>query len=415
MLDDVRGLTKTRLAILLVVGLVVVVAVGLLVFGHPTVSGVDNQFGGVNDTTTVVQSDVYVSNPTPVGANLGGLSVDYAVEMNGIRMAEGTKDGVSVGLGRTAVPMRTYLANERIPAWWVSHIRNGERTKLTIDAAVHSSTVGATFGAPKVTRTIQTDIISQFNSTETRPVGDPDDPTLYINETSAEWGTVNQSVTAIDMTFVVYNPNSYPVPVSRLSYHATMNGVEMGSGATEEQGTIPAKSTKTLHTTVRIRNAHIDEWWVTHLQNDQTTHLRIDFSAKLDLAGQTVDLPLDPLTYTRTIETDIFDNKPDDGNATATAGGDSGSGSGSATGTTTTSGGLLGGSDTETSASTATATESSGSTSGGETATATESSATSGGGETATPTTTSGGGLLGGSGTETTSGGALALRRPIEF
>jgi hypothetical protein len=51
---------------------------------------------------------------------------------------------------------------------------------------------------------------------------------------------------------------------------------------------------------------------VTHLERNQVTDLRIDFSARIDLAETTVRIPLDPLTYTETIETDIFGTKPDE-------------------------------------------------------------------------------------------------------
>ena len=312
---------------IIAVGVVVVLllaGVAVFLLGQPSVSGVDNRFGGVNETTTTVESDLTVRNPNPVGASLGGLTVDYAIDMNGIRMATGVKEGLSLPSGESTVPMTTYLANERIPAWWVSHLNNGERTELAVNADVHSSALGASFGAPQVTRTIETDVISAFNSTERRPVGEEGpngEPVLYIEETSAQWGTVDSSTTEIDMRFVVYNPNPYPVPVSELSYRATMNGVAMGTGATEGHGTVPPESTRTIRATTTLDNGNIDEWWVTHLENDQRTELRIDFSARVELPTGTVDIPLAPLTYTETIETDIFGNEEetDDGEGTRTA------------------------------------------------------------------------------------------------
>jgi LEA14-like dessication related protein len=306
------------------IGVVVVLLLAgaaFFLFSQPAVSGIDNRFAGVNETTTVVESTLTVQNPNPIGASLGGLTVDYAIDMNGIRMATGVKEGVSVPKGSSTVPMATHLANERIPTWWVSHIRNGERTQLAVNADVHSSTLGSSFGAPKITRPIETDIISAFNSTEDRLVGSSPTggPILVIRETSAEWGAVSASSTPIDMEFVVYNPNAYAVPVSELSYRATMNGVEMGNGTTEGQGVIPPGGTRTIEATTTLNNQHIDEWWVTHLENDQETRVRIDFSARFELPTGTVEVPLDPLTYTRTIETDIFDNRADDGSENGTA------------------------------------------------------------------------------------------------
>jgi LEA14-like dessication related protein len=315
MFSRLRWLVSTtrRVVTLAVVALALTAGVVFLVFAQPSVAGVDNRFGAVNETATVIESDLQVRNPNPVGATLGGLTVDYAIDMNGIRMATGTKRGLSIPQGGSTVPMSTRLANERIPTWWVSHVRNGERTTLAVNADVHSAALGTSFGAPKVTREIETDIISAFNATEERPVGSSPTggPLLVIRETSAQWSEVSAAATNIDMRFVVHNPNAYAIPVSELSYRATMNGIEMGSGTTDGQGVIPPGETRTIEATTTLNNQRIDEWWVSHLQNDQTTALRIDFSARFELPTRTVEIPLDPLTYTRTIETDIFDNKPD--------------------------------------------------------------------------------------------------------
>jgi LEA14-like dessication related protein len=187
--------------------------------------------------------------------------------MNGIRMATGVSQGPSLPRGGSTVPMTTYLANERTPARWVSHLNNGERTELAVSADVHSSALGTTFGAPKLTRTVETEIISAFNATERRPVGEEGangEPVLYVEET----------------------------------------------GATEGHGTIPPESTRTIRTTTVLDNGNVDGWWVTRLENDQRTELRIE-----PPTGAT-ELPLAPLTYTEPIETDSFDIK----NGTATDG-----------------------------------------------------------------------------------------------
>ncbi|ELZ71619.1 hypothetical protein C457_06211 [Haloferax prahovense DSM 18310] len=293
------------------------------VIGAPSVDRVDNRFAGVNSTETVIETDLYVSNPNPLSANLSGLEVDYGVEMNGIQMATGEKEGVAIGRGTSAVPLRTTLENERIPEWWVSHIQNGEHTDLVVDANVSSETLGQTFKAPEITRSIDTDLLSAFNSTETREI-DADspvvsDPVLYVNETSAEWGESTSERTALELTFVVHNPKPYPIAVSELGYDISMNDVDVGEGTTNSEYVISPQSTETIEATTYIQNDKLDEWWVSHLERDQTTDLRIDFYANLDAGGTTLRVPLDPLTYEKTFETDIFGNKAASaGNETAT-------------------------------------------------------------------------------------------------
>jgi LEA14-like dessication related protein len=136
-------------------------------------------------------------------------------------------------------------------------------------------------------------------------------PVLFVNRTSANWGTVTREETPIDMSFQLYNPQTFPYTISELGYEITMNGVLVGEGQTEDIAAIPPGATETVRTEAAIVNGNLDEWWVTHLQNDQRTQLKIEFYAVV--SGQElvsdVRVPLDELTYRETIETDIFGNK----------------------------------------------------------------------------------------------------------
>ena len=347
-------------------------AAGLL--GVPSVAAVDNRFAGVNASTTVIETNLTVSNPNPIGLELGGLDLDYTVRLNDVALANGSKRGLSVGAGNSTLTFRTAMANERIPAWWVSHIRNGERTTLRVEANVTSGLLGRTIEVTPVERPIETDVLSAFNSTETRPVNADtplvSDPVLYVNETWASWGDVSTTTTPMDMAFVVYNPKAVPYTVTEVRYTVTMNGITVGDGATAREHVIEPHTTETIEAGTAIRNAALDEWWVSHLENDQVTELRVEFAATVEIAGgQTIKVPLDALTYTETIETDFFDNQA------GTADGSSGDGDGS------------GGSEpTATGTSSSTATEEAGST---DTATATAGSTDDGAGSpTPTPTPT---------------------------
>ncbi|MFB6228367.1 MAG: LEA type 2 family protein [Halobacteriales archaeon] len=307
--------------LILVVAAVVVVGVGVAtgVFGVPSVDGIDNRFGAVNETTTVIETDVRVDNPNPIGISFGGVSADYDVLMNDVTMASGTKDGVSIGSGESTVPIRTRMRNERIPDWWVTHVENGEQTTLRVEGNVSSSLIGESVAIPKVERTISTDIDSALSSSETRPINANQapiaDPLLYLNETSGSWGEVNDSTTEINMEFVVYNPKPYPIPVSELGYNMTMNDVAVGSGESEGESVIAPGSTATIRTTTMMRNGKLDEWWVSHLEKNQVTDLEIAFSARVDLSNApgdianptAIEIPLD--TVEHRIDTDVFGNK----------------------------------------------------------------------------------------------------------
>lgn len=313
---------RILLTLVLALGVTGAGAFSLGVLGTPSVAGVQNSFGDVTDETTEIHTALVVHNPNPVGVSLGDASVSYDVTMNDVAMANGTKDGVAIGAGNSTVAFRTEMQNDRIPRWWTSHVRNGEHTTVQVDASVRSGTLDRTFDAPPIEREVSTDVISQFNSTETRPVNASQpfvsDPVMYVNETSASWGEVTDAETPIDMRFVVYNPKTMPIAVTEIGYNITMNDVKVGNGTTDSEHVVEGHTSETIEAETAIRTQKLDEWWVSHLENEQVTQLRIEFYAKIDAGGETFRVALDEMTYEKTVETDIFGTKNETGNATTT-------------------------------------------------------------------------------------------------
>ncbi|GGL58183.1 LEA type 2 family protein [Halocalculus aciditolerans] len=301
---------KTALTVVFGVGLVVGGATVTGVVGVPGVARLDNAFGPVNETDTTVYSDLVVHNPNPVGVRLGDTTVDYRIDMNDVTVATGTKHGVGVTPGNSTINLTTYLKNDRIPPWWVSHVRNGENTSVVVTAEVHSGLLGRTTTYQTSPQYVTTNITDQFNSTETRPIPGPTgDPLLYVNQTNATWGAVTNETTPLETRFVVYNPHRVPVTFTKLGYNITMNDVAVGSGATEEEILVPPRGTQVVTATTNIRNQRLDEWWVSHLRQNQTTEFNMDFYAVVDspLPGvNDLRLPLQNAAYTEIIRTYIF-------------------------------------------------------------------------------------------------------------
>ncbi|QIO23021.1 LEA type 2 family protein [Haloarcula sp. JP-L23] len=407
------GHLKLLVVVVLALGIAGGAAFALGAVGAPTVESVDNHFAGVSNETTAVHTNLTVNNPNPVGVQLGGTAVDYTVAMNGVPIASGDKSGLALAKGNSTLAFATQMQNGQIPPWWHTHIENGETTEVTIDADVSSSMLGGRSLSVTQDKTIETDIIGQFNSTETRPVNANQpfvsDPVLYINETRGSWDRANltESETPMDLAFTVYNPKPYPYTVSKIGYEISMNDVTVGEGETERGYTIGPGQTETIEADTAIQNGNLDRWWVTHLERNQVTDLSIDFYVVLEGGGEQFRIDLDAIDYETTIETDIFGNKaqyPTGENATTAS--DSANESESATETPTptpteTDDGILGGDGTETTTATETATDDGvlGGSDSTDTATATETETT-----TATPTATS-------TETATDDGGILALGR----
>ncbi|MFC7077983.1 LEA/WHy family protein [Haloarcula halophila] len=307
---------RTRAVAVVGVGLAVLLATGVYigVLGAPSFTAVENRFTGVSEETTTIGTELVIENPNPIGVRLGGASVDYSVRMNGVPIAAGGREGLQLGTGRSTLAFTTEMDNGQVPAWWYTHVENGERTQVEIDGEVRSSTLGRSLSVTQGD-SIETDIIGQFNSTETRPVDANvplvSDPVLYINETRGTWDRPNltRQQSPMDLAFTVHNPKSLPYTVSRIGYTVSMNDVEVGSGETTANYVIRPGETETIDARAAIENENLDEWWVTHLQRNQQTQLRIDFSLVLEARGTQIRIPLDPVDYEKSIETDIFGNK----------------------------------------------------------------------------------------------------------
>lgn len=290
------------------------------IIGVPALESVDNEFGDVNETHTEIRTNLTIDNPNPIGASSADVSAEYVVSMNEIEMAQGSGDEFDVAPGRSTETLTTQMRNERIPEWWASHVANGERTEVEIDATITSGVLGRSTDVTD-TRTIETDIISEFDSDETRPVDANaplvEDPVLYVNATRANWGDVDAEHTDLDLRFDMYNPKRFDIPVSRIGYTIYMNDVVVGEGETDREHVLRSGRVTEVETETRIDNENLDEWWVTHVENDQVTELRIEFNARVEVAGTTITLPLDALTYEETIETDIWGEEDSNGSADA--------------------------------------------------------------------------------------------------
>ena len=315
---------STKRRVIAGVAVITVLVVGLAalgVIGAPAVEDVNNSFGEVNDEETVIETDLIIDNPNPIGVAVGGASVNYSVTMNEVHMATGGLDGIAIDRGQSPVPLNSSMENEGITDWWLSHVEADETTDVAIDATLTTERFDRDVDYTHTT-TVDTDILSGFESEEPRELNADhvlvDDPILIVEETDATWGEVTATETPIEKEFLLYNPNQEPYVITEMGYEISMNEVSVGEGETDRTLIIEGHSHETLGLETAIDATTLDEWWVTHLdeerQGHQVSELRIDFWAVIELPdGQQIELDLDALTYEDYIGTDIFDEGGDVG------------------------------------------------------------------------------------------------------
>lgn len=303
-------MNRTRAVVLSVVVLAAIGGAAVLTVDRPSVAGTESRFAGVNDSTTLVTTELRVTNPNPIPIELGNTTVTHSIRMNGIEMGTGSRDDIRAAPGTSTVNFTTAIDNRNIPAWWASHVERGERTRVVTGAAVDVPV----FGTARVSknRTLTTDITGALNTSESRPINASlpfvDDPVLVVERTSATWGNVTRATTPLDIALRVRNPSEIPIPVARIDYTLTMNGIAVGNGTTGEGTVLSPGSEQTITAGAAIRNDELDDWWVSHIERGQRTDLGISLTAVLELPdNRTVELPLDDLGGNTTIDTDVFD------------------------------------------------------------------------------------------------------------
>lgn len=305
--------TAGVLAVLAVAGVLVGTAAATGMLGVPEVVAVDNEFTDVNASTTTVTSNLTVRNPNPIGISIEAVDISHTLFMNGIRMGSGEREQLRLPQGNSTVEVVTGVRNDRIPEWWVSHVRRGERTNVTVDARVSQRTLDRSLSRTVATRSIETDIVSAFETNRTRPINASvpyvSNPILYVNRTDARWSNVSENRTVVTANLTVTNPKSFAVPLDNVTYNVSMNGVQTGSGSTRNLTAIPADSTRNVTARLVIDNSKLDEWWVTHVRNDQRTRVRFDYAVRVDLSrfGRGTRT-YSPPPINRTFETDVFGN-----------------------------------------------------------------------------------------------------------
>ncbi len=125
------------------------------------IRSVNSRWGNVNDkwTEIVTTADVYNPNTFPINV----ISFDYTIRMNGILVGNGSEylNTVIPPKSDAKLKLVTKIMNDRLKDWWVTHIKNGERTKVEIDIKPKVKVAGReiSFTLTKQTFEIRTDFL----------------------------------------------------------------------------------------------------------------------------------------------------------------------------------------------------------------------------------------------------------------
>lgn len=275
-------------------------------FQSPELESIESEFGTATEETTEVRTQVVIDNPNDQ-AIPGTTRLRYTVYLNDIRMGQ-KSTGIDLQPGENTVELTTRLDNEQIPAWWVSHINNGEETTLSLRPSVSISVAPVDADLPAQNSTIRTDLLGALNGDGNRTVAISNTTILEISDQEAEWGEATMEETPIVVRSELENRHDEPVRLDGTEYRIVMNGVVVGEGLTNDSFTLGPGETGTYTVRPVIETPRMQAWWVEHIQRNETTALQIEVYGLVRDDGELKRVPLTIYARNAQVQTDLLDS-----------------------------------------------------------------------------------------------------------
>ncbi len=271
----------------------------------PRVVKIESEFGAVREQSADVETRIVVENPNS-WALPGSHAIEYGVTLNGIPVASGREQGVRIGSGRTVIETTARFDNTAIPEWWPTHVNGGEESRMRTRSRVELGGLPVGVSLPAEETDITTDFLGSLGEMEASTVVLGDREIMTIGDQRAEWGDADGRRSPVTFTTEVENVHDRPVGIDGTDYEIRMNDVVVGSGKTDDPIALAPGESGEFTVDAAIDTPKMQEWWVSHLRNDQTTDLAIAVYAVSVEDGERQRLPVAILDQQSTFETDML-------------------------------------------------------------------------------------------------------------
>lgn len=308
------NLTKTRVILSMIVAVAGIggAAYATGVIQKPS-AGLQDKGDWITEGNGIkVKSTAYVSNPNPLGLNLSTLEASYKLKMNDVKLAEGKKKGLNVPKNKNrSLNFTTSLKTENIPAWWASHLRNGEESRLRIPITAGMNVGPLPLSGSYTYRdSISTDIesklsgsVSELEGNYSRQLGpdiglESNNMKIAVKDAEASFGAVTRDYTELVLPLEVKNRNDYMIPTPQLKGNLKMNDIKIADFTANNVETlsdtgIPAGESRKVKVTARMSNQNIDQWFESHVRKEEKTDAELNIYFGFDVGGTTFQIPSD--------------------------------------------------------------------------------------------------------------------------
>ncbi len=259
--------------------------------GKPQIKGSVNQWGEVTDSTTEVVTKVNVYNPNPVSLPL--KNVLTTIYMNDIKMGEGSAVKSEIGANsNSTIVISTDIQNDRISKWWISHIKNDEESSMVMEGDLVFDLKVTEFSYPiEETSQVKTDILGGM-SVSSQKIDLAGPGSITIESAESQWGEVNHNYTQIMTTVRVQNDYPVEISIEEIKYLVEINGIRLAEDTSDVTKVIQPNSESELSLSTRMTNDKLEEWWVTHVENDESSKINTTVQAVVEAGGQEFEFDL---------------------------------------------------------------------------------------------------------------------------
>ena len=275
-------------------------------FAAPELVAAWHEWGVVNETATEVRSTIIIYNPGGYSATLEDL--DYRIYVNDIKMAVGhLREPAQIRpKSNSTIRISTFIDNTKLPDLWVSYVRNGEKVHVEVEGEARLKAFGISFTIPI---SYSEDYEPEEKLEELLDVDEPYNITTSTGQVIAtvervdtSWGNVTEQTTELIHVITLYNPNPTVLVITQMRYEALVNNLPLAEGI-QPMNNITVGPYEAVNITVYtyLDNTLIDDWWVSHLQNDETSNILVNVFMVL---ADGVEVPI----YQRSlvVETDLL-------------------------------------------------------------------------------------------------------------
>lgn len=249
-----------------------------IVIPNLKIENISNFWGPVSSNVTTIITKVLVNEPN---LSLVPLSISCNIHLNSIEVSEGL--GKDLTIERVAsgslVRFTSKINNENIIKWWISHIKNGERTKVKIEGKliIRLEKVNLVYPFSRETE-FQTNILKGLNTTKMIRFNFG----LYaleIRSLRSKWEKITAKETEVKHTVKMYNPSIIPGSpiVRKVKYELWLNGIKMAEGNTKLPLIIWPGKTKSIIFATKMNNRKMKAWWISHINSGEKTHYKLKY------------------------------------------------------------------------------------------------------------------------------------------